>query len=274
MNKGENNMLGAIFSQIDVRDYKGVSMMQAESFPEEFELPIIRVKNQGSVGSCVAHALSSVVEYYNYKQHNSKEEMSVGYIYGNRNLSTHKGSGMVVRDALATLKLYGDVPKDDFSYTYEVPQAISKFNEEVDSLFDKGYPNRISYYYKLKTKNDIKAALISGTPVVMAMKWYSDFRVVDGILTTGYYNYAGGHCMLIYGWNKDGWKVLNSWGKRWGNEGTVVIPYDMNIKEAWAVADEIKDEISVEKPFSSDIGKIIAKILNVIGRLFAKIFVK
>ena len=124
-------MFGAIFSQIDVRDYRGVSMVALEDFPEEFELPIIRVKNQGSVGSCVAHALSSVVEYYNYVQHNSKEEMSVGYIYGNRNYSTYKGSGMVVRDALATLKLYGDVTKYDFPYTYEVPKIISKVNEEI-----------------------------------------------------------------------------------------------------------------------------------------------
>ena len=264
-------MFGAIFSEIDVRDYKGISQMSVKSFPTEFELPIIRVKNQGAIGSCVAHALSSVVEYYNYIQNKSKEEMSVGYIYGNRNLSTHRGSGMVVRDALATLKLYGDVPRTDFDYLYEVPKAIDKFNAKADQLFDKGYPNRISGYCKLKTKNDVKSALMSKTPVVIAIKWYSDMRVINGVLTTKYKNYSGGHCMLIYGWNKKGWKVLNSWGTIWGDRGTCIIPYDMKIREIWSVTDNIKGELKVKKPFSSTAGKTCAKILNGIGRTTTKL---
>jgi C1A family cysteine protease len=37
-----------------------------EIFPKEFELKLRGVKGQGSVGSCVAHSLASVIEYYNY----------------------------------------------------------------------------------------------------------------------------------------------------------------------------------------------------------------
>ena len=262
--------LGAIFSEVDVRDYKGVCTASKKSFPKEFELPIVRIKNQGSVGSCVAHALSTVVEYYNYIQHKIKTEMSVGYIYGNRNLSTHKGSGMVVRDALATLKLYGDVTKEDFPHNLEVPNAINKFNKQADDLYDKGYSNRISSYYRLKTKNDIKAALQSKNPVVIAIKWYSDMKVIDGVLTTKQKNYTGGHCMVIYGWNKRGWKVQNSWGRYWGDNGTCIIPYDMKLREAWAVGDNIKDTMKVKKPFSSKVGKAAAKVLNAFGRLTTK----
>lgn len=260
--------LGAIFSEIDVRDYKGVCTIPKKSFPKEFELPMVRIKNQGSVGSCVAHALSTVVEYYNYIQNKSKTEMSVGYIYGNRNLSIHKQSGMIVRDALATLKMYGDVTKEDFPYNIETPSAINKFNEQSDKLYDKGYPNRISSYCRLKTKNDIKAALQSKNPVVIAIKWYSDMKVIDGILTTNKKKYSGGHCMVIYGWNQKGWKVQNSWGRFWGNNGTCIIPYDMKLCEAWAVCDNIKETIKVKKPFSSNTGKAVAKVLNTIGKIF------
>lgn len=266
-----NNVLGAIFSSIDVRDYKGVCAVSPSSFPKEFELPIIRVKSQGTVGSCVAHTLSSVVEYFNYIQHKSKTEMSTGYIYGNRNTSSHKGNGMIIRDALTALKLYGDVEKTDFPDNVEVPTAISLYNKRANTLYDKGYPNRISSYYRLKTKEDIKKALYNKYPVVMAMKWYSDMRVIDGVLTTKYKGYRGGHCMLIYGWNEKGWKVLNSWGLGWGNKGTCIIPYKIKIKETWAVVDNIKDNIIIKKPFSSNTGKVIGKVLNKLGNINSKI---
>lgn len=264
-------VLGAIFSGVDVRDYKGVCAMSPSSFPKEFELPIVRVKSQGSIGSCVAHALSSVVEYYNYTQHKEKTEMSTGYIYGNRKNSLHKGSGMIVRDALATLVKYGDVPHTDFPYNVEVPSAINKYNKVADELYEKGYPNRISCYYKLKTENDIKASLMAKQPVVIAVKWYSDMKVVNGILTTDYKNYSGGHCMLIYGWNEKGWKVLNSWGAFWGNKGTCIIPYEMEIREKWSVVDNITEKIIVKKPFSSPIGKKVAKVLNTVGKVENKL---
>lgn len=260
------NILGAIFSELDVRDYKAVCTSANRIFPKTFELQMVRVKNQGLVGSCVAHALSTVVEYYNYIQNKSKEEMSVGYIYGNRNLSFHKSSGMIVRDALATLKLYGDVEKKDFPDNIEVPFAIDKFNKQADDLYEKGYPNRISSYYRLKTKNDIKAALLSKNPVVMAIKWYGDMKVVDGILTTKYQKYRGGHCMVIYGWNEKGWKVQNSWGKSWGENGTCIIPYDMKLEEAWMVGDNITDNMTIKKPFASQTGQSIAKVLNNLGK--------
>ena len=71
--------------------------------------------------------------------------------------------------------------------------------------------------------------------------------------------------MLLYGWNDKGWKVQNSWGKSWGNKGTCIIPYDMPIHEAWAVVDNIKDEIKIKKPLSSSTGRQVAKVINTIG---------
>ena len=55
---------GAIPSPIDIRDYRGVACAVKQDFPKEFELEMPEVKNQGSVGSCVAHAISTVVEYF------------------------------------------------------------------------------------------------------------------------------------------------------------------------------------------------------------------
>lgn len=259
--------MGAIFSGTDVRDYQAVYTASAAKFPNEFELKTVRIKNQGNVGSCVAHSLSSIIEYYNNVQNNDPTEMSIGYIYGNRSTSEHNGSGMVMRDALEVVRKYGDVPKSEFLKGFaldnvEVPLAITLYNLEKDKLFEQGYPHRISQYCRVNTVNAVKASILAGNPVLIAMMWYDDMEVVDGVLTTSYQGSAGGHCMFIYGWNEIGWKVQNSWGEDWGNHGTMIVPYDMPIEECWTLTDDIIEGIVVKKPFSSKIGKFVAKLIN------------
>ena len=120
-------------------------------------------------------------------------------------------------------------------------------------------------------EKEIKTLLLEGKPIVMAIKWYKDMKVVDGVLTTTKKDYVGGHCMLIYGWNEQGWKVLNSHGKSWGKKGKCIIPYDYELREAWGVIDTIKGtNIDIKKPFSSIIGKVVAKVLNTLWKVIDK----
>lgn len=265
-------MQGAILSSTDVRDYRAVYTSKAVSFPESFELEMVRIKNQGETGSCVAHTLSSIIEYYNNKQNANPTEMSIGYIYGNRTTSEYKDAGMVIRDALEAVRLYGDVYKDSYGAfdNAEVPVAIEIFEKNKERLYDEGYTHRISQYCRVNTVSAVKASLMAGNPVVMAMIWYTDMEVVDGVLTTSYVGYDGGHCMLIYGWDERGWKVQNSWGEDWGEKGTVIIPYNMNIAECWTLTDDIIEGIIVKKPFSSKSGKFLAKLINKICNIFKK----
>ena len=121
---------GAIFSGYDARDYKLVCAARDYDFPREFELKTVRVKNQKDVGSCVAHSLSSILEYYNNKQNGNPAEMSVGYIYGNRNTSDHKEPGMVMRDALEVVRKYGDVKNDFFQISSPLNFSASFFRAD------------------------------------------------------------------------------------------------------------------------------------------------
>ena len=272
MEKKECNkrIFGAIYSGVDVRDYKIVCGAGVHEFPEEFELKTVRVKDQGAVGSCVAHALSSIVEYFNSVQRSDSTEMSTGYIYGNRTNSQHKDPGMVMRDALDIVLKYGDVPKKDFPENVETPDAIKLYEKRAENLYSAGRPNRISKYCRISTVHEAKMALSNGMPLLMAMDWYSDMEVLDGVLTSNYVGYEGGHCMFIYGWEKRGWRVQNSWGKGWGCNGTFVLPYEMGMSECWAVMDDIVDGAEVKKPFSSKIGNFFAKIINAICNITPK----
>lgn len=260
---------GAIFSKIDLRDYKIVCLNNKIEFPSEFELKTVRIKDQGNIGRCVATALSSIVEYYNWNQNGDITEMSPGYIYGNRENSEHKGPGMVIRDALDVVAKYGDVPVYDFPYDVESPGIIDIYKNKGAHLQEEGRPHRISEYCRVNTVSAAKTAILSGVPLLMAMEWFEDMDVDDeGVLHTNYVRYAGGHCMFIYGWNEFGWKVQNSWSEDWGINGCFILPYEMGMAECWAVMDNIIEGIQIRRPFKSKAGKMFAKITNRIVNAF------
>lgn len=259
----EELVCGALFSKPDVRDY--VAYTELSDFPKEFELEMPKIKNQMTVGSCVAHALSTVVEYFNEKETGKYEEMSTGYIYGNRRLTTHKGKGLYTRDAIHTVSKYGDVPHVYFPANVEVPYAIEKFENEVDQIEPAGYFFKFAEYFKLKDELAIKASIMENGPAVFSMCWFDDIKVKNGVMQTECKKTkkTGAHCMVIYGWNETGWKVQNSWGDIWGDKGTVVIPYDIPLNEIWGIKDATADSsLILKKPYKTKIGVKIAKLLN------------
>lgn len=258
--------LGSLFSIPDVRDYIAHANTPDENIPEEFILENLpSVKNQGAVGSCVAHALALVAEYYSRKETGNRVQMSTGYIYGNRMYSTHKGSGMYTRDALKTMTKYGDVPFEYFPDNVEVPYAIELFENRVNELEPLGYNYKFKAYYKLENEKDIKAHLLSNNPVIMSMYWYDDIKIKNGVMQTNLIKTknTGGHCMVIVGWNETGWIVQNSWGYMWGDKGQFVMPYDIPMKESWGPTDaEPGDEVTIKKPFNTPCGRFLATIIN------------
>ena len=263
MDQTKNYVCGSLFSIPDLRDY--VAKSNVNEFPETFELSMPEVKNQGAVGSCVAHSLATATEYFNTKETNTTIKMSTGYIYGNRLLSTHKGTGMYTRDAIKTLAKFGNVPYEDFPYNVEVPYAIEKFEAEADKLEERGLNYKVASYFKLNDDNAIKSHLLDGNPVIFAMKWFEDIKIENGVMITNEVisNKTGGHCMVIYGWNTKGWLVQNSWGKNWGKNGRFTLPYNVSRKETWGIIDAKSDSsLILEKPFKSKVGAFFAKVIH------------
>lgn len=268
---------GAIESDPDIRDYRidGTTIEATKpTFPNEFELDMPAVKNQMNVGSCVAHSLSTVIEYYNQKQHNADIEMSVGYIYGNRGVLDHQGSGMITRVAIANTCAEGDVPYELFPFNEEVPKIIEKVKQEKGNLEASATPFKFTSYFKVKTTDEMKTALMKGCPIVFAVDWYKGTKVKDGILTSEFKEKNGGHCMVIYGWDERGWKFQNSWGVLWGNGGRAILPYNFKIREAYCVVDEYVGDINIKKPFKAKtaFGKRLVRCLNKIYCFFYRIW--
>ena len=240
MEKNYIEAFGAIESKIDVRDYQiACAAAPNVELPEVFELNMRAVKNQLAVSSCVAHALAAVVEYFNFMQEKTDTTMSTEFIYGNRINHTYTDQGMVIRDALENLRKYGTCPNSSMPGNIEVPEAIRRFNQNALGVIPVAYPNRITNYCSLYKKNDMKLWLMTKGPIIFSIKWYENYwlTVNNELHFDEKSEPSGCHCMVIYGWNKEGWLFQNSWGNTWGDGGRAVYPYDATIREAWGVED-------------------------------------
>ena len=256
---------GALKSPFDARDYKLVA--SAAEFPDTFELPKVTVKNQGSTNSCVAHAASSVVEYHHKRQHNEKKSFSTEFIYGLRDVGYYVGEGMYIRNALNTLRKYGDVPTADFRGNNEYQKAMENVNAKFDELKDKAYPHRVSSYFRLNDTNAVKSALMNHGYVVVSMDWYKDAELIDDVYTITD-EVSGRHAVVIYGWNETGWLCQNSWGTGWGNKGRFIVPFDFDFNEMWGVTDNITEDIV--RPKTGKIWDAFYNIWNAIVNFFIK----
>lgn len=268
-----DNVCGAGFSNPDLRDYKIAKASIAAEFPEEFELEMPSVKNQGNVGSCVAQAICLVAEYYNKIQHQIDNQLSVGYIYGNRVPPLNKTQGMITRYAIANFCADGTPLAKDFPLHCEVPEIIEAVEKVKDQLHDGARQFRFTSYVSTMKPEEMKTALMAGHPIIIAVEWYKDLKCKKGIMQSKKKEKGGGHAIVIYGWDKDGWKFQNSWSEFWGKGGCAVWPYDYKIREAYAIIDTETTPLQIDKPHKTKtkFGRWCIKAANIIYSFFYSI---
>lgn len=260
---------GALPSKTDVRDYKVKASTVNVSEFELTDLP--PVKNQGTVGSCTAHATSSILEWFNKKETGEHRELSVGFIYGMQGVEfNYMGSGMYLRDACKLVQKYGDCLHETVPYNTEMPKCYEKLREQLDDeIYKEAAICKVSSYAKCQTENDVKYALMNYGPVLMSVKWYGINMVkFDGTISFQENLLDGYHAIMVYGFNEKGWLCQNSHGKLWGNGGRFILPYKHGFREAWSFVDA--ENSDVHKPKRNTVLDFLYKIINFIANLFSK----
>lgn len=219
----------------DKRDYKSyICGAKQSELPEQYEIAMTNVKDQGIVNSCVAHCLSSFMEE-TYK--NDNMEFSTGFIYGYRPLGYSQDEGMYPRQALKTLLHIGDVPKQEFDHNKEMPEIKQLVDKNLDKLTSIASNYKIDSYSRIYTIQEIKKCIYNDIAVPISIPVYNNLAYNDITfkikMPSG--NIEGYHAILIYGYNEDGWLIQNSWGKGWADRGRAILPYEYPIDSAWAI---------------------------------------
>ena len=264
-----DNFHGCLKSPVDLRDYKVVASSD-KALPDEYELELLpRVKHQKSVSSCVAHTASSILEYYELAC-GRENHLSTNFIYGIQKYECeYEGRGMYTRNACKIVAKYGDMLESECPGNNEVPECWEIAEEALanESFKDNASSFKIKSYFSCNTPEAIKEAIVSYGPVLGVIKWYSSYQPdKKGVLSTTKLGNKGYHAVMIYGWDKTGFKCQNSWGKSWGNSGRCVIPYEIKIEEARCFVDAINTKVIIPK--RNSVLDMLHKIANFILNLF------
>lgn len=251
-------ILGAIDSPVDLRDYD-YSMVSCSSdnidIPKEFILdydyPIL---NQGTVGSCVAHALSCMKSYIDGT--NTDNMYSVGFIYANRQEDDFQGTGMITREALKNIVKYGDCTKKSFPINEEYPSILNTLEKYgKDKLLDEADDHKSLAYIRLDTENIKEYLFKYQKPVLITVRVYENFyeaNINGGVIPKEPKGKKrGGHALLCIGYKEDTLILINSWGDYNGDKGRYYLDINSSIiKELWALEDEKNLNRPVKKKYT------------------------
>ena len=206
--------------------------------------------NQGKQNSCVGWAIAYALKTYQEKieqrwsllsngRSDPARHFSAAFIYNQINNGRDAGSTFI--DALNVLSNQGAATLADMPYSeadfLAQPSAASRSNASR---------YRIDFWRQVNVRdtNEVKAQLNAGYPVLIGA------TVDEGFLSlaanqvwrqhTG--QRLGGHAMTLVGYDdgRRAFRVINSWGTGWGDNGYGWIDYDFSrqvINEGYIVKD-------------------------------------
>ena len=181
------------------------------------------VRNQGSCGSCWAFAaiglLENIANQAGLGQQDLSEQVVVSCVPSNCNGGWPKKAFNYVKDN-------GIIPENCFPYTHTNNVCGNECSNPSDIFKITNYEP--SLWGTNPTVADLKTALQQG-PLTVTFKVYSGFNSYNGgIYNYQSGNYSGNHAVLLVGYNDNQqyFKVKNSWGANWGENGYFRIAYD------------------------------------------------
>lgn len=224
-----------------------IDFSYVENLPKEVSLkkycptPGNQGQNGSAVGWAVAyHAMTIVNAIENNwtdEQLISENTFSPSFLYELIRADGCSG-GARIADALKVLVKYG-VPKcSDFHDC-----KFECYPEITEHHYSLAAENKMKNCYWLFGMDDlpekkkvmaIKQSLSEGIPVVIGMRIRDNFLdiKVDEVWNPhdGDTNYAGGHALVVIGYDDDKFggsvEIINSWGKDWANNGFTWIKYE------------------------------------------------
>lgn len=231
--------LNLIKDEVDDRDYKLTAIPYGLPSKVDYTPEMSKVKNQGSLGSCVGFATAAMKEWQEQQEH--MREVAAGKSYSREedeyDLSEQwiyykcktidpwpNEEGTSIRCAMQVLQKIGVPCEEGWKYNDSVKGKPEKWSKLVSKW------NLIDSYYRCEDLNSLKAALVDG-PVVIGIVCFPEILSPEN---NGYVSYPsnpdyilGGHAVCAVGYNDKNKTIRfkNSWGTGWGNKGYGLIPY-------------------------------------------------
>jgi len=209
------------------------------------------VGNQGNQGSCVSWAVGYALKGYQENVERAwgtgtpSHQFSPAYIHAQIKLTgTCPLAGAYISEALGILSSQGCCTLATMPYDENVCTQLPN-----DDARSEAVQYKISTWRKVNIQDltELKIHLSSGFPIVVGMYVYSNFRPSKGTIysqTGG--TKRGGHAMCVVGYDDvtQTFKIMNSWGTDWGDDGCCRMAYAVfkqNTYEGYVAQDVISN---------------------------------
>jgi C1A family cysteine protease len=192
-------------------------------------LNYINVIDQSDLNACVSNACSNLLKFLLRKQSLRVYQPSRLYLYYFTRLiedDIQEDSGCSIRDALKSIKKYGDC--DELLWPYNIDNFTRK---PSDFCIQNGNKHeKLKYMSVIKDLDIMKSVLAHGFPIIFGLTIYSSYKNCTGVVSMpdqNTENKLGTHAQLILGFNDntEQFIIMNSW-KDWGDNGYGYIPYE------------------------------------------------
>lgn len=201
------------------------------------------VENQGSLGSCTAHAGVGLMEYFQRSAFGNHLDGSRIFLYKTtRNLLGWTGDdGAYLRTTMKAMALFGICPEQ------YLPYDIDSFNNEPSAFcYALAQNYQAIKYYRLdpqgrspaKILTAVKEKLAAQLPSMFGFTVYSCISLENGKADIPFPKASdrmeGGHAVMTVGYDDNrkigkhtgALLIRNSWGDQWGDKGYGWLPYE------------------------------------------------
>ncbi len=218
----------------DFRDYKMGVTVPATALPPSADLSsdIDWMYDQSKENSCTCNCGSSLFRFVEKKDKQNIIAPSRNFLYYNvRTIEgdVNKDGGADVRTVLKSLASTGVCSEDVWGYS---PQTV--LTRPPQTAYDLAVHNKANVYMAVEqTRAALQGCLASGYPFIFGFSLYQSFDsiwVANGgkvPMPDDSERMIGGHAVMAVGYddNSHYYKVMNSWGNRWGDHGYFYFPY-------------------------------------------------
>jgi len=191
------------------------------------------IENQGNIGSCVANAITTAIEYLASRKTKKEVDMSrlfLYYIARKITDSDELGEGCNIYTALKKAQSSGVCLENTWPYLLEntdlSPPSFAYLEAEKF---------KIETFQTMKPDlNNMLSCLSEGYPFVFGLRLFESFNSNhNGVISVPKKGELAssehaGHAMICVGYNKEKeyFIVRNSWGAEWGDQGYCFIPFE------------------------------------------------
>ncbi len=244
---GVKRCLGAKRSSLRVGSFRHASatLVTSRPLPVSFDCSrdLVPVRDQGDRPICAAVTGATILEFKTFKRLQKKVYLEPESIYAHR--QDQNEEGMSGQDLGNVMHIHGCSTVATYQDAILNPGDAGK----TQNMVDDALKHRVDHPILINSVEEAKHALIQHGPLATTLPCYS-----AGLSFWRPNNASedclGGHCVTMTGFDETGFKLRNSWSKRWGDKGYTHFKYEdwVHCWELWAFANDNEEPPKLSAP--------------------------